>query len=92
MRIIGYIEHPHLKITLFKLNNRLSIKFESGLYEQVYKMRESEQINNAASLQEMVNDEFIKAVEEDFIKMHQRIMGAIQKMTPSSEDEFDAIL
>ncbi len=92
MRIIGYIEHPNLKITLFKLNNRLSVKFESGLYEQVYKIRESEQINNTESLQKIVDKEFIKAVEEDFIKMHQRIMGAMQKLTPTSEDEFDTIL
>lgn len=92
MRIIGYVEHPNLKITLFKLNNRLSVKFESGLYEQVYKIRESEQINNTESLQKIIDKEFIKAVEEDFVKMHQRIIGAIQKITPKSEDEFDTIL
>ena len=44
MRVIGNIDHPILKITAFKMDNKLSIKFESGLFEQTYKFRESEQL------------------------------------------------
>ncbi|MBK7870450.1 MAG: hypothetical protein IPJ74_07085 [Saprospiraceae bacterium] len=46
MRIIGYIEHPVLKITVFKMDNKISIKFESGLYEQTYKFRSGDTISN----------------------------------------------
>ena len=34
MRILGYLEHPTLKITVFKMDNRISVKFENSLYEQ----------------------------------------------------------
>lgn len=37
MRIIGYIEHPGMKITVFKTDTRISVKFETGFYEQTYK-------------------------------------------------------
>ena len=39
MRIIGEIPHDFMKITVFKMNNKLSIKFEHDLLEQIIKFR-----------------------------------------------------
>ena len=33
MRIVGDIEHPRLKITVFKNDGRFSLKFENGKYK-----------------------------------------------------------
>ena len=39
MRILGYIDHPVVKITVFKMDNKFSVKFESIHYEQTFKFR-----------------------------------------------------
>ena len=40
MRIIGHLEHPRLKITLFDQNDKLTVKFEKGQSEIILKFRE----------------------------------------------------
>ncbi|MBK8699163.1 MAG: hypothetical protein IPN29_06320 [Saprospiraceae bacterium] len=40
MRIIREIDHGPLKTTIFKMNDRLSIKFEKDLNELIYKFRD----------------------------------------------------
>ena len=93
MRIIGYIEHPVLKITVFKMNNKISVKLESGLYEQTYKFRESEHLQNIQDVQSLIDNEFVQAVEADFKHMHQRKMQAMGRfLPPPTEDEFDNLI
>ena len=93
MRIIGYIEHPVLKITVFKMNNKISVKLESGLYEQTYKFRESENLQNIQDVQSLIDKAFVQAVEADFRQMHQRKMQAMGRFSPpSEEDEFDSLI
>ena len=46
MRIIGYIEHPNLKITVFKNEGKVSVQLESGLNVQLYKFRDGEGVEN----------------------------------------------
>lgn len=93
MRIIGYIEHPNLKITVFKMNNRLSVKFESGLYEETYKFREADKIANLGHIQNIVDAEFIQTVERNLAAMHQAKMAALNRyLPPEEEDEFEEII
>ena len=40
MRVIGHLDHPRIKITLFDQNNKLSVKFEKGQSEIILKFRE----------------------------------------------------
>ncbi len=40
MRVIGQLEHPRLKITLFDQNDKLSVKFEKGQSEIILKFKE----------------------------------------------------
>lgn len=40
MRIIGQLEHPRIKITLFDQNDKLTVKFEKGQSEIILKFRE----------------------------------------------------
>lgn len=93
MRIIGYIEHSRLKITVFKMNNRLSVKFESGLYEQTYKFRESEDLKNIEQMKQLVDSQLITEVERGLAQMHQHKNKALARyLPPIEEDEFDTLI
>ena len=93
MRIIGYIEHPGLKITVFKMDNKLSVKFESGLYEQTYKLRNSDQIGTLEDIQKLVDQEFITGVLEQLNQMHQIKNKALQRFLPQApSEEFEEII
>ena len=93
MRVIGNIDHPILKITAFKMDNKLSIKFESGLFEQTYKIRESEQLSTFEDLQNLVDEGFINDVIEELKKMNQIKKSAFSRyLTQAEEDEFEDII
>ena len=93
MRIIGHIDHPILKITVFKMDNKLSIKMETGLYEQTYKFRESDEISQFEDIQALVDEHFINTVLAEMSSMHQIKMAALDRFLPTKEaDEFDEII
>ena len=93
MRIIGYIEHPVLKITAFKMDNKLSVKFESGLFEQTYKFRESNQLSTFEDIQKLVDEPFIDAVLEELKTMNQIKNKALSRLIAENEEEgFDEII
>ncbi len=93
MRIIGTIEHPILKITVFKMDNKFSVKFESGLYEQTYKFRSSDTIQGLEAIQKMVDAPFCEAVLQDLNRMHQRKNEAMRRALPQeAREEFEEII
>ncbi len=93
MRIIGYIDHPTLKITLFKTGNRYSMKFESGLYEQTYKFREGEGVEGVNDLRELIDPPFIEAVAAEIQRMHRLRAQAIARRQDNTDEEaFDEII
>jgi hypothetical protein len=91
MRIIGEIEHPVYKITVFSMNNRLSVKIEDKLIEQVFKFRDGSGIEGIEEVKSFLNDDFMKVVDESFIQLNKaRITSLIH--TQAAEDEFDEIV
>jgi predicted nucleotidyltransferase len=93
MRIIGYIEHPSLKITVFKMDNRLSVKFETGLYEQTYKYRIGDQMESLEDVKKQVDEELLQQVDHIFTQMHQAKNQALKRnMDQGQDDEFDVII
>jgi hypothetical protein len=64
MRIVAEIPHKTCKITIFQWNNRYLIKIENGMFEQTYKVDQTDIISE---------DDLYKIVDEPFIKscMHQ---------------------
>ncbi len=92
MRIIGEIDHPVLKITAFKSNNRLSLKFESGLYEQTYKFREGEGPENFADLEQLVDEAFLQGVMDNLQRMNRLKNAALSRNSATGgEEEFEKI-
>jgi len=93
MRIIGYIEHPVMKITVFKMDNRLSAKFETGMHEQTYKFRVEDAVQNLEDVRRIVDETFQDAVLQLFKTMRLNGMQALSRNLPrAAEDEFDRII
>lgn len=93
MRIVGEISHAYLKITVLHMNNRLSIKFENGNYEQTYKIRENKWIQNLNDCKKLVDEEMLEEVEAAFKLMHKCNTGAFNRNFANPEaEEFETII
>lgn len=92
MRIIGYIEHPVMKITVFKMDNRITVKFEIGLYEQAYKFRIAEGIETIQDIKKLVDADFQKKVLDQFEPMHEHKNKAIKRHLEGGKQAFDNII
>lgn len=93
MRIIGNIEHPTLKISVFKADNRISVKFENALYEQTYKLGDDERFSSVEAVQKLVESEMLDDVLRVFQHMHAARMGAESRLFPATEVEvFEEII
>lgn len=93
MRIVGYIDHPVYKITVFKTDTRLSIKFEDTSYEQTYKFRPSIATNSLAEIKRLVDTDFLQQVGQRFQSMHQDFQASFgRNIEAADDDEFPTII
>lgn len=93
MRIIGYIEHPTLKITIFNMDSKFSIKFETGMYEQTYKLRPTPSITGIDEIKKLVDAAFIEEVLAEFGTLNRIRNSALERFLPKRpEDEFEKII
>jgi 23S rRNA U2552 (ribose-2'-O)-methylase RlmE/FtsJ len=93
MRIIGALEHPRLKITVFSMDNRLSVKLENGLYEQIYRFRQGEGVDTLEEVSTRMDAQFLEEVEQVFVRMHQmRLQAANRQQTQREEEYFEEII
>ncbi len=94
MRIIGYLEFPGVKTTVFKMDNRISVKFETGLYEQTFKFRTGEGINTIEDVTRIVQPAFVEDVLQGFNRMHQMRTSILSNTQPagSNPDRFEEII
>lgn len=70
MRIIGSIDHHVYKITVFKMDQRVSLKIENERYEQTYKLGDADQYSALEGVQALVTDGFLERVTAIFQQMH----------------------
>lgn len=89
MRIAGYIEHPHFKITVFEVESKFLVKFEIGLFEQTYKFRKSPHIQSFQDIQSVVTPQFIKEVDENFKPMLAAKKSAMKAYIDQKNSSFD---
>lgn len=93
MRVIGNIDHPHLKITIFKMDNRVSVKFENALYEQTYKLGHDERLSSVEAVQQWVDARLLEEVSAVFQQMHRLRMESFARLFPAGDDmEFEDIV
>jgi hypothetical protein len=91
MRIVGNIPHNTLKITVFKHDNKYSVKLETGLYEQIYKFRDGE-ADTFSDVKTIIDEPFIEAVSQEIQRMHRLRMEAIARLVKVEASEFEEII
>jgi hypothetical protein len=94
MRILGYIEHLQLKITVFKADNRLSVKFENPGYEQTFKLGDDDRLGTLESARAWVDAALLEQVMLNFQQMHRARLEAMARAFPPSgeDDAFETII
>ena len=93
MRIVGTIDHPTLKITVFKMDEKFSIKFENGLLEQTFKIRGGSEINSFEDIKKMVDQDWLTEVMHMLQRMNQSKLEATSRfLGGNNEEEFDEII
>lgn len=93
MRILGYVDHPHCKITIFHMGTKYAVKLENGLYEQTFKLRESAAINNLTTIKSIIDEAFIADVLQRFESMHASMGNTMLRNFPEpDEEEFEEII
>ncbi len=70
MRIVGYIEHPILKITVMQMNNRFVLKLEANMLEQTYKFHEDDNLRTMTDVEKMVDETFLQECLKRFSDMN----------------------
>jgi hypothetical protein len=68
MRFVKNIENDFCKAELYAFNNKYIIKFEAGMFEQIYKVSELD-VSGEDDIDEMMGDTFLKKVVERFKDM-----------------------
>lgn len=91
MRIVGDIPNPYCKITIFKTTSRFSVKFEQGTFEQTYKFRIGDSINNLHDVKTIITDDFTNQVLAHFETMENVKKQAFTKYVKDALDEFETI-
>jgi hypothetical protein len=92
MRIVGEIDHPRLKISIFKNDGKFSLKFEGNLLEQTYKFRDDDRLGSVEDVKRIVDAPFIEKIEEILRGMKIAQVAAMERAFPIEEEEFDVIL
>ncbi|HLT87116.1 MAG TPA: hypothetical protein VKZ57_05965 [Sphingobacterium sp.] len=79
MRIIAELPHPDCKISIFSMNQKFIIKFEQGVLEQSYKLAETDVIGGVNGIFELLDEEFINQVIEQFKQMRKAFVNAYER-------------
>jgi hypothetical protein len=93
MRIIGDIPHPNLKISVFKSDQRISVKFENALYEQTFKLGTDERLATVEAVAQWADAALLAEVQAGFEQMHRARMAAMSRAFPLAAAEvFEEII
>jgi len=92
MRVIGEYDKEHIKVTVFQMNGKISIKLEHNLLEQTYKFRDGSGINTLADAQKFTTDDFMKKVQTIFLQMAESRLANLQLMNEDNDDKFPEII
>jgi hypothetical protein len=91
MRIIGEFDLGAVKASVFKMNERLTVKYEFQLMEQTYKFRDGTGIKSVEDIHK-----FSQSVEEDIMScfeiMSKLRWKGIQSLHEVAYDEEDEIV
>lgn len=90
MRIVDEWNMGHLKLTLFVMNERFSLKIERDILEQWYKFRDG-QVKSSSDLKALLDKGFYDKVNSIFDSMFENRSNILLRDVDES-DEFDTII
>jgi len=91
MRIIGEINHPKYKITVLKMNERVTLQIEDRLVSQSFVFRDGSGVRDLNSAEQILTPDFLKKVEARFVEMNTDYMHALEQINADEFDDFDII-
>ncbi len=89
MRTVDEWTEQDMRVTVFMMNGRYSIKVEKNLLEQTLKFRDG-QVEDLAQLKSLLTEEFYKSCSNQFI--HMDLTRAKLFPTNNSEESFVEII
>ncbi len=93
MRIIDEFNADDIKVTVFKMNDKISIKFEYNLLEQIYKFRDGSGISSPDMVKKFCTKDTITEIKVIFNQMsHTRSKSLIKLFEINKENHFDTII
>lgn len=81
MRYLHDIPNSQFKIGLYAWNNRYILKIEAGIYEQIYKIDQTDVIN-PDDLPNLLDDRFQQQLTDRFRQMAQDWSETIERNEP----------
>ncbi len=91
MRIIGEIPHAVYKITVLKMNEKITIQIEDRLVSQSFVFRDGSGIRDLATAEQLLTFDFMQKVSIRFKSMNQDYITALEKINEEQLDDFDII-
>ena len=91
MRIIGEIAHPVLKITVLKMNEKVTLQVEDRLVTQSYVFRDGSGVHDLPTVQELLTPSFLTKIEQRFKEMNRDYIDALEQLNAQEFEDFDII-
>jgi hypothetical protein len=91
MRIIGEINHPVYKITVLKMNEKVTVQIEDRLVTQSFVFRDGSGIRDLSTAENLLSPSFMKNVEQRFTDMNTDYINALENLNSNKFDDFDII-
>lgn len=79
MRIVGYIPHPIMKITVMQMSERFVLKLEVNSIEQTYKFNEDDNLRTMKDIEKVVDEIFLMECLKRFSEMNKSVGEAYQR-------------
>ncbi|HMP30253.1 MAG TPA: hypothetical protein PKD85_11675 [Saprospiraceae bacterium] len=92
MRIIGNIEHPFYKISVFKSGEKTIIQIEDGQFEQLYKFNDGEAVSDLTSATTFVSQSFLQNVDAIFNSMVKNKVHTSNQLVENLKIDFPEII
>lgn len=83
MRIVGYIPNRYCKITVFEYKGGFSVKCETPMCEQFYKLNEDDLIEHFDDVNQIFNKEFIDEIVQRMQQMQSTLINNYKRFEKS---------
>lgn len=91
MRVIGEIKHPKYKITVLKMNEKVTVQIEDRLVSQSFVFRDGSGVRDLSSAEQLLTAEFMDNITARFSQMNQDYISALEKLNVEELDDFEII-